>query len=63
MTITIADDFITGRNQMKDASKFINTSSVAPDGKRVAFGARGDVWTVPAKTGITRESYNVIRCS
>ena len=39
---------------LKDASKFINSSSLSPDGKRVAFDARGDVWTVPAKTGITK---------
>ncbi len=54
VNIRIADDFVTGRTQMKDASRNINTSSLAPDGKRVAFGARGDVWTVPAKTGITK---------
>ncbi|MEI7725966.1 MAG: PDZ domain-containing protein [Bacteroidota bacterium] len=54
LTIRIAGDFITGRNQMKDASKFINTLSLAPDGKRVAVGARGDIWTIPAKSGITR---------
>lgn len=52
--VRIAGDFITGRNQMKDASKFINTLSLAPDGKRIAVGARGDIWTIPAKTGITR---------
>jgi len=54
MTIRIADDFISGRDMMKDASKSIGTFSVSPDGKRISFGARGDVWTVPAKTGITR---------
>ncbi len=54
VTIRIANDMITGRNQMKDASKNINSFSLAPDGKRVAFDARGDVWTVPGKTGITR---------
>ena len=54
VTVNIANDFITGRNPMKDASKFINSFSVSPDGKRIAFGARGDVWTVPAKTGITK---------
>ena len=54
VTVLIADDQITGRNQLKDASKFINTFSVSPDGKRIAFGARGDIWTVPAKSGITR---------
>ena len=54
VVVRIADDFITGRNQMKDASKFINTFSLSPDGKRLAFGARGDIWTVPAKSGITK---------
>ena len=54
VTVTIANDLITGRNQLKDASKFINSSSISPDGKRLAFDARGDVWTLPAKTGITR---------
>ncbi len=52
--IRISNDVITGRDEMKDASKFINSSSLAPDGKRVSFDARGDIWTVPAKTGITR---------
>ncbi|MFZ4520616.1 MAG: S41 family peptidase [Bacteroidales bacterium] len=54
LSIRIAGDFITGRSQMKDAGKFINTLSLSPDGKRIAIGARGDVWTLPAKTGITR---------
>ena len=54
VNIRIAEDFVTGRTQMKDASRFINSHSLAPDGKRIAFGARGDVWTVPAKTGITK---------
>jgi tricorn protease len=54
LAITIADDFITGRSQMKDASRFINSWSIAPDGKRLAFDGRGDVFTVPAKTGITK---------
>jgi tricorn protease len=52
--VRISDDLITGRNQLKDASKSINTFTLSPDGKRLAFGARGDVWTVPAKSGITR---------
>ncbi len=58
VSVRIANDFITGRNQMKDASKFINTFSLSPDGKRIALGARGDIWTVPAKTGITKNLTN-----
>ncbi len=54
VVIRIVNDLITGRSQMKDASKFINSASISPDGKRIAFDARGDIWTVPAKTGITR---------
>jgi len=54
LSIRIASDFNTGRSQMKDAGKFINTISLSPDGKRIALDARGDIWTVPAKSGITR---------
>ena len=52
--VRISNDLITGRTQMKDAAKNINTLSLAPDGKRIALGARGDVWTIPAKSGLTR---------
>ncbi len=52
--VKIVDDGNSTRNKYVDCSKFINSSSIAPDGSRVAFGARGDVWTVPAKSGITR---------
>ncbi len=52
--LIIAEDMAMGRNQRKDASEMIRTSSLAPDGSRIAFGARGDVWSVPAKSGITR---------
>jgi tricorn protease len=58
VNIRIASDFNGSRSQMKDASKFINTLSVSPDGKRIALGARGDVWTVPAKSGITKNLTN-----
>lgn len=54
ISVRIAEDLALGREQRKDASEMIRTASVAPDGARVAFGARGDVWSVPAKTGITR---------
>ncbi|MEM9825424.1 MAG: S41 family peptidase [Planctomycetota bacterium] len=37
-----------------DASKFMGGGSVSPQGKRVAVSARGDIWTLPAKSGIPR---------
>ena len=54
VSIRIAGDLITGRSQIKDASRIIGSASLSPDGKRVAFDGRGDVYTVPAKTGITK---------
>ena len=54
VNVVIAEDFASGRNELKDASKSIKSYAIAPDGKRVVFGARGDVYTIPAKSGITR---------
>jgi len=54
MSITIAEDFYGGRNELKDASKSISNADLSPDGKRVVFSARGEVFSVPAEEGITR---------
>ncbi|MGM0572526.1 MAG: S41 family peptidase [Bacteroidota bacterium] len=54
LSVTLAEDLAMGRAQRKDASEMIRSSSIAPDGKRVAFGARGDAWSLPAESGITR---------
>ncbi len=52
--VIIANDMIEGRDAYKDASKMIRSYAVSPYGKRLVFGARGDVWSVPAKHGITK---------
>ncbi len=54
ITVQIADDFLSGRNELVDASKNIVSYEISPDGKRALFWARGDLWTVPAEHGITR---------
>lgn len=54
LSITIAEDFSSGRNKQVDASKLINSYAISPDGARVAFGGRGDIFSVPAKSGVTR---------
>jgi len=41
-----------------DASKQITDYDIAPDGKRAVFGARGEVFTVPAKDGSVRNLTN-----
>ncbi|HON18819.1 MAG TPA: PDZ domain-containing protein [Salinivirgaceae bacterium] len=52
--ITIADDQIYARNQWVDASKRISNVDLSPDGERVVFSARGDIFTLPRESGITR---------
>lgn len=52
--VTIAEDFYGGRNELKDASKNVSGAELSPDGKRVVFTARGEVFSVPAEEGITR---------
>ena len=54
VNITIADDFFGGRNELKDASKSIRRAGLSPAGKRVVFSARGEIFSVPAEEGITR---------
>ena len=38
-----------------NASKMIRSLDIAPNGKRLVFDARGDIFTVPAKHGATRD--------
>ncbi len=56
--IYIADDQITGREEIVKVSEKINYFDISPDGKRALFGARGEVFTVPAKHGNTRNLTN-----
>ncbi len=52
--IAIREDFAIGRDGLRDVSKEITNFEIAPDGSRALFGARGDIFTVPAKHGNTR---------
>jgi tricorn protease len=54
LSIYINDDLNYARHEMLDASKFIQGIDLAPDAKRLLFSARGDIFTVPAEEGITR---------
>ncbi len=56
VSITIADDAVIGRNEWVDGAEFIERGDydLGPDGNRMAITARGDIWTLPAKEGITR---------
>ena len=52
--VQIAEDLAMGRGGLKDVSKEVSNFDISPDGSRALFGARGDVFTVPAKHGNTR---------
>ena len=52
--ISLQEDLNGGRSSWVDVSDKISNYGIARDGKRALFGARGDVFTVPAQRGPTR---------
>lgn len=43
------------RKQTVDAAKNVAGAALSPNAKRVVIDGRGDLWTVPAKEGVTRQ--------
>ena len=58
ITVRIEEDLLTGRGGLKDLSKSVHSYEISPDGKRALLGARGEVFTVPASNGLTRNLTN-----
>ncbi len=52
--VVIADDMVSGRGRIAKVDRRVTNFEIGPDGQRALFGARGDVFTVPAKHGNTR---------
>ena len=52
--VVIADDLLSSRTKIAKVADKVTNFEISPDGKRALFGARGDVFTVPAKNGNTR---------
>lgn len=52
--VTIAEDRVGARGGLTDVSKNVAAYEISPDGKRALFAARGELFTVPAGEGITR---------
>lgn len=57
------EDHVLARDEWRDVSAQISNYEIAPDGNRALFGARGDVFTVPVKYGITAGRRTVERKS
>jgi tricorn protease len=58
IVVYVDDDALWARNEYKDAAKYIRTADLSPNGERVVFSARGDVYSLPSDKGITRNLTN-----
>jgi tricorn protease len=56
--IMVSDDHYTGRSKVINVKDKITNYEISPDGKRALFGARGEVFTVPAQHGNIRNLTN-----
>jgi tricorn protease len=52
--IRLDDDFPVARGGLRFVGDKVASYEISPDGKRALFSARGDLFTVPATTGPTR---------
>lgn len=56
--IQVREDHAGSRGGLINVSKTIANFEISPDGKRALFGARGEIFTVPAANGPTRNLTN-----
>lgn len=52
--IKVTTDGSTLRRQFVDAGKTAANGAISPNGERAAFEARGEIFSVPAESGVTR---------
>ncbi len=52
--VYIKNDFASTRNKLVDASKYIESVDISPDGSNLVFSGRGDIFVVPVKDGVTK---------
>ncbi len=58
INIRIANDQLQARHEFKDVSSSVRYYTLSPDAERLAVGARGEFFTVPAEHGITKNLSN-----
>ncbi len=56
--VHIREDFASARGGLVSVKENVAGADIAPDGSRVVFSARGELFSVPAKSGITRNLTN-----
>ncbi len=54
LEVQIDGDLDQARKHWDSTADLIDSADISPDGKRAAFTARGDIYTVPAEHGATR---------
>lgn len=54
ISVRILEDHNTGRGGLRKVDKEITSAEISPDGKRVVLSAHGEVFSVPAEKGPTR---------
>lgn len=54
LVINVVGDFPWSATKWEDVSENVNAVSLSPNGKRAIFSSRGDIFTVPAENGDTR---------
>lgn len=54
VNISLSSDNIYARSEVKDGGKYITAASLSPDGERLTVTARGEVFDLPVKKGVTR---------
>lgn len=52
--ITLTSDNIYARQTQKKGADYISAASLSPDGERLTITARGEVFNLPAKEGVTK---------
>lgn len=60
VTVHIENDQLYSRPVLKDVSNEIRSADISPNGERILLSAHGDLFSVPAKKGVT---YNLTQSS
>ncbi len=58
VNITVNDEGIYKRTHFVDGKDFIDSLSISPHGKRLLLTARGDIFSLPVKKGVTENLTN-----